>query len=330
MFPLFFAACNVINDDLSVCKEDLVINYQLQLHTELSMQLQTELVTETELPVRQALENWLKPIFTDKAKDIDLRFYSEETDNVEHRIHKIINDNRSRETISLPKQNYMHLAVANIEENSILHLSDGEHSATMQLGMPEEKQLNSLNTGVFTARLPMEVSDTTQEFHVHLYMITSAVALVIDTTDCPDVVSVNGSMLGSACAFSVRDSVFSYARKPELRMENIPVSTAASPARGAKAFTPSHICLGTVGLATEGATEDDDKEWIINFTTTLTNNRHTTTTLSINKPLLAGTLRIIKVKMQPQGGLNPADGQEVGATVALDWKDGGEHDVELF
>ena len=64
----------MIDDDLRECGEDLVINYQLQLRTELSTQLQTELSEEQDSLVREALMEWLSPVFTDKAKDIDLHF----------------------------------------------------------------------------------------------------------------------------------------------------------------------------------------------------------------------------------------------------------------
>ena len=65
---------------------DMLLTYQLQLHTEMSVQLQTELLSESEQPVRKALEQWLSPIFTDKAKDIDLRFYSAQEDVIKHEI----------------------------------------------------------------------------------------------------------------------------------------------------------------------------------------------------------------------------------------------------
>ena len=325
LLPLLLAACNVIDDDLSVCGEELVIDYQVQLHTELSVQLQTELTAETETPVREALEKWLAPIFTDKAKDVDLRFYSGQTDNMRHQIQERINDNRTSYTIRLPKEDYMHLAVANIEDNRQVHLSGGEHSATMYIGMPASKEAGSLNTGVFTARLPMQVNDTTKRFEVHLYMITAAVALVIDTTGCGIVESVEGCMLGSACGFSVCDSVFAYTSQPEILFENVPMGAGSNlPARQAAQAASSHLCLATVGLATK-----DDSEWEVVCTANLSDNKHTTTTLTVSEPLEAGTLRIIKAKMNPDGGLTPANPKDIGATVVLDWKQGGEHEVDL-
>ena len=325
LIPLFFVACCLIDDDLSVCGEELVIDYDLQLHTELCVQLQTELASETEAPVRRALEKWLAPVFTDRAKDIDLRFYSEVHDDISHQIKEDINDNRTSYTIKLPKENYMHLAVANIDDNREVSMKDGGHSATMQLNLPDKQEVNSLNTGVFTARLPMEVNDSVRRFDVHLYMVTAAVALVIDTTGCDSIQSISGTMIGSACGFSVCDSTFFYNVSPRLLFDNVPIDVASAPVRRAMAEEASHYaCLSTVGLATK-----DDSRWTVDVTTTLTGDRHTTTTLTINEPLKAGTLRIVRLKMDGKGGMDPEKDNEVGATVTLDWKEGGGHEVEI-
>lgn len=327
--PVLFAACHLISDDLSVCGEDLVIDYQLQLHTELSLQLQTELMTEMEAPVRKALEKWLSPIFTDKAKDIDLRFFSADLDDIRHQIEEVINDNRTSYTIKLPKENYMHLALANMEDNRQVRLSGGRHSQTMELLMPDKQEVEALNTGIFSARLPMEVNDTSKHFDVHLYMVTAAVALVIDTTACDSLVSVSAKMDGSAYRFAVRDSAFDFAQTRTMLMEQVPIDTDENlipQHRAAKAdSTHTYACLSTVGFATQ-----DDMPWTITFTAKLTHNRRTTTTLTIEDALKAGTLRIIRATMNGKGELEPnEDGREVGASVELDWKEGGEHDIEM-
>ena len=198
----------MIDDDLRECGEDLVINYQLQLRTELSTQLQTELSEEQDSLVREALMEWLSPVFTDKAKDIDLHFFNKETDNIRRRIQDVINASQTSYTLNLPKENYTHLALANLADNNELTLGGKEHSETMSLNLSSTSSLRSLNTGVFTARLDMTVSVASQSFEVYLYMINTAVALVIDTTDCDSLVSIEGTLNDVACGFSLRDSSF--------------------------------------------------------------------------------------------------------------------------
>lgn len=332
ILPLFFGACALIDDDLSVCGEELVIDYTVQLSTELSVQLETELATETQGSIREGLRKWLEPIFTDRAKDVDLRFFKGETDNIEYQIKEVIDSTRTSYTIKLPKENYMHLAVANIADNRQVHLSDGEHSTTMRLSMPNPQEVDPLNTGIFTARLPMEVNDSTQHFDVTMYMVTCAVALIIDTTECTDLRGMDGYMSGSATGFEIRDSLFTYNTPCKLWLDRVmPENESAhmpSSRRVALQTESPLACMATVGLPTP-----DDQEWSLSVTATLTDNRHTTTKLTVEEPLKAGTLRIITCAMNAKGELDPnpdrESNQEVGATVTLDWKEGDEHEIDL-
>jgi len=330
--PLFFAACSLIDDNLSLCSEKLILDYELQLHTELSMQLQTELVTDVEMPVRNALTGWLAPIFTDKAKDVDLRFFSTDTDELRRLIQEEINDSRTSYTFQLPKENYMHLGVANIHDNHQVVLSEAAHAATMELVATETDELPSFSMGVFTARKHMEIGDTSQQFDVHLYMATCAVAVVIDTTTCDSLVSLRGMMSGTASSFSVRDSVYHYNGRHHLVFDEVLISepVAAQRHRAPRADTARLFsCMATSGFPTE-----EGKSWSVVITATLTDNRHTRTTLKIDEPVRAGTLRILRAHMDATGGIQPdkkdgEDGQHVGATVELDWKEGDNHDVEI-
>jgi hypothetical protein len=328
IFPLFFAACSLIDDDLTACGEDLSIDYQLQLHTELSLQLQTELMLETEEPVRNALEKWLAPIFTDKAKDIDLSFFSAETDELQHYIHEIINDNRTSYTFQLPKENYVHLGIANLEDNAQIQLANGAHAETMELVLNNKSESASFSTGVFTAREHMEIGDTSQNFDVRLYMATCAIAVVVDTTRCDSLVSMSGFMSGSAESFSVRDSVYTYSGKNRLLLEEVPIDEKPrkSPGKTPQIEHPSqYTCLGVSSFPTA-----DDQSWSITVTSTLTGNRRTKTTLTVAEPVQAGTLRLVRVHVRGDGGLEPDNNdQEVGVTVELDWKQGGEHEIEI-
>ncbi|MBR6168139.1 MAG: hypothetical protein IKQ50_06895, partial [Paludibacteraceae bacterium] len=62
----------------------------------------------------------------------------------------------------------------------------------------------------------------------------------------------------------------------------------------------------------------------------LIGNRKTTSTLTINDALEAGTVRIIRLKMKGDGSVIDADADsEVSVSVTLDWKDGGTHEIDL-
>ena len=322
--PLLFAACHLIDDDLSVCGEEVMVNYQLQLHTELSMQLETELSTDVDIPVRTALQKYLENIFTDHARDIDLRFYSREIDDLRHLIQEEINDNRTSYTIYLPQENYMHLGVANIEYNPQVRFLGNEHSASAELRMPDRETLNPLNTGIFTARLPMNVTNESRHFDVHLYMVNAAVAVIFDVLDCPDLAALSGETLGCAESFSIKDSVFSHAGTRTFLMENIRIENgSAAPKRVKAAEDPTTRCLATVCMPTK-----DKQPWNVEFIASMADGTKTKTTLTVNDPLKAGTLRIIRCRLGEKGEVVPMT-QDIGTSVELEWNQGGDHEIEL-
>ena len=318
----------MIDDDLRECGEDLVINYQLQLRTELSTQLQTELSEEQDSLVREALMEWLSPVFTDKAKDIDLHFFNKETDNIRRRIQDVINASQTSYTLNLPKENYTHLALANLADNNELTLGGKEHSETMSLNLSSTSSLRSLNTGVFTARLDMTVSEASQSFEVYLYMINTAVALVIDTTDCDSLVSIEGTLNDVACGFSLRDSSFSYVRPCAFRLVNVPIRRPSG-APAVHGLIREEEPATTACLATVGMPSRDDAPWTMTVRAKLIGNRYATSTVTLEEPLKAGDVRVLRLRMNEDGSLGGGDNQEVGISVTLEWKDGGDHELEL-
>ena len=327
ILSLFATACCVIDDDLSVCDVDFVINYALELRADITTQLETELNEEADSTARKAIAQWLEPIFTDHVKDVDLRFFLSQTDELAYLIKEEVNDNKTSYTIQLPKENYMHLGVANIVDNRQVQLSGEEHSGTMWVKTNNGDKLPSMNTGVFSARLPMEVHDSiSQSFTVHLYMVNAAVALVLDPSDCADIVSINGLMAGAADGFAVCDSAYAYNRDYYVimdRVEEKQPQKAPQPTPTQIMETKPRLCLGAVALPTRNG-----KKWYLTTTSVLTDNRRTTTTLTFYEPLKAGELKIVKCKIGEGGEVKPAD-SDVGVSIELDWKQGGDHNIAL-
>ena len=323
---LALSSCSLIDDDLSVCDEQLTVNYQLQLHTDLSVQLQTELAAEREEPVRRALEQWLEPVFADTAVDVDLRFYSTEQDEMVVHRQEQLSGSRTSFTVTLPKKNYALIALANMQSNPGMQMSGGEHSVTMELNVDRSEELSALQSGIYAAREAIEVNDSTDQIDVSLYMITSAMAIVIETSACEDVCSVSGYMSGSAGGFVVWDSVYTFVPSPLIRLEQIPLSEseASRMPQARRSDAAPYICMTGVCLPTQGNTP-----WGVSLTVTLTDDRHTTTTLTIGDPLAPGRLQIIKLQLQANGEVVPVGDAEMGATVEMDWNEGSDHELEI-
>ena len=50
--------------------------------------------------------------------------------------------------------------------------------------------------------------------------------------------------------------------------------------------------------------------------------------LNVNTPLKAGQLKILKMFLKEDGSLTATD-HTVGVSVELNWKPGGQHDIEI-
>ena len=61
----------------------------------------------------------------------------------------------------------------------------------------------------------------------------------------------------------------------------------------------------------------------------MTNGSVTESILGIKKPLRAGQLKIIKGRVRPDGGIDVTSDADVGVSVSLDWKPGGNYEPVL-
>ena len=315
------AGCSSIDDDRTDCgeeEEELQLDYELRLVTNMTTELQTQLTTITEVGVANALKTHLEDIFSDFAHDIDLSFYDTEGDKgVLYHKSDVIDANQTTYTLTLPMNKYMHLAVANLVNNAIVDLEDEQHSNSSRLQQQEGKALDSHTTGLFTARQPMEVlSGVSQVFNVHLYMANSAVALVLDTKG-HEYTDLKVYATGFATQFNISDSVYVY---PE-----------ASPLiRANKVDTGNDLlCYCSVNFPSrDEAPAGTDTIWQLKVYLTNLDGSITETTLDVKEPLKAGDLRIIKGELDDEGAVRPY-GSTVGASVQLDWNSGGSYDPEL-
>lgn len=315
------AGCSVIDDDLSDCNqgEEFKIDYQLRLITNITTELETQLTTITEVGVADALRVHLKDIFSDKAHDIDLSFYDTEGDMTRlHHKRDIIDANQTSYTLTLPMQEYMHLAVANIAENHVVGLSNDENCQTSMLQQTDDSPIASHTTGLFTARLPMEVlSGVSQTFNVKLYMANSAVALVLDTKGHA-YSEMKVYATGFAKEFMIEDSTYVFPEKEVL-------------VRADKVETGNDLlCFCSVNFPSHNPDEvgADEPLWQLRVYVTMPDGNITETIIDVKEQLKAGELKIIKGELDDEGAVRPYD-STVGVSVTLDWNEGGTYDPEL-
>ena len=332
--------CSLIDDDLSVCGSDMQLEIQMQLVTNLDLELETTLSAETDVYTRTILHDYFSNIFTDHAHDISIGFYNTTNDELVYSIHDTIDATQSTYTFYLPKANYYAIALANIDMNGVVSFTDQSNSRLAKMETPSSDTLPSQQTGLFTASLETYVQDTAdQKIDIVLHMANCAFALVIDT-NVVHVESMRGFLCGMGDGLMLRDSLFTHSKPKTTRMERIEPEANAAERRN----------YGTTELRMSAPQEDADTARYCLFGCAsfpspdeaelgsyyqakvyvdMSDGTTTETVLSLYEPLKAGQLKIVKLELQPDGSVVPTKGSEVGASVTLDWKDGGTHDIVI-
>ena len=322
---LALGGCSLIDDDLSVCGVDLRIDYEMRLTMDMQVAIEAELRAESDSPVAAALRSWLEPIFEGTDHHVELCFYSDdEADEMRDHAIEEVTARRSSFTFYLPRENYMHLAVVNANGNGEVYTYDSVHSSTMYIECADIDTLPSHPTAIYTARYPIVLNDLSEDenrsFVVNLYPVSAAVALVLDTS-VHRVPRMEVFLRGTASGFAVKDSAFRYDRPTIVRAEKLDARCYAAVSMPSRDALPA--------LAPQRYMDESEALWELVSRVTLPNGKITETVLSVSEPLLAGDLEIIRCEVQDDGSLMPVGNSHVGASVTLDWKDGGEHEIDI-
>lgn len=331
---LSVSSCKLIDDDLSNCSKAINLDYQMQLITNLNVELSQVLNQEGDTLLSRQLREHFSDIFAEYAHDVDLWFYRQTDDLPEKHINDVVNDSRKQFTFFLPRGDYRHLAIANIRDAKYVELIDTINTNYLTLRIPANLDtIESQTTGLFSARCDMDINDTTdQTFNVNLYMVGSAMALIIDTAGC----AVNDLEVftnNTATAFTISDSIYDFSHKPVVHAEQLQLSPASSNMRGKerkKTNEPSqkYVCFTSVNFPSDTVLTENGY-WQVDVYATMPDNTITRSYLTLETPLLAGDVKVIRCKMNSDGTLVPQGTPDIGVTLMLDWHKGDEHDIEL-
>jgi hypothetical protein len=337
---LLFTACSMIDEDLSDCGKEAKIDYELELITNMSIELETVLDDDLDKDVAEALREYLKNIFTDYAHDVDLSFYDTQGDSARlHHDQHIMDANQKSYTLYLPMQNYMHLAAANLIDNRLVNLTDDSYCHPSKLQQAQGDTITPHTTGLFTARQLIKVLDgVDQAFLVRLYMANCAAALVVDTRGY-DVSGMKVVGSGFASRFSICDSTFVFdAAAPVMKADEIMVKGGRQKCFCSVNFPSREPDQTRTVIETEDpfvAQADEASLWEFHVYVPRPESEQlrsgssiTETVLRVNKPLRAGQLKIIKVRVRDDGSVEP-ESPEVGASVTLDWKPGNTYNPNI-
>ena len=334
-------SCSMIDEDQSDCDKQAEMKYELTLVTNITTEIETQLNDSTEQDLADELRKHLEKIFTDYAHDVDLSFYDTVDDSVRlaHDQH-IMDANQASYTLNLPMRQYMHLAAANLLENNQVNLVSDEHCHPSMLQQVSRDTVDSHTTGLFTARLPMNVlGDVDQEFSVRLYMANCAAVLVVDPRDV-DASGMKVYTSGFASEYYICDSSYVYAdNSPIVKTELVGKDDGRKPFAFCSVNFPSKSGSETrTVIETEEpfiSNEAEESLWEFHIYVpqpeteqTRGRLRLTETILRIKKRLRAGQLMILKGWLDHKGIFN-TDDKTVGVSVTLDWNKNNEHEVPL-
>lgn len=307
-----------IDEDMSDCGKDYQIQYNLRLNTQLNTTIDADLNLAEEQGIAGNLKQALGNIFTDHAKDNDLSFFTGET--LAHHEANPMDANSVSYTIFLPRNAYTNLALANTGASNNVSIQGADALNTLALSQEKKDTIDSHNIGLFSARLNIQEEDFDQDLKTTLYMANCASAVVIDKNNV-QAEEIFGFVKGMANCFAVKDSTYSYDYSTVVKAQKV-ACTDTHEALYAVSF-PSRDMNGT----TTKAGDSEAGIWEFHVIVKI-NGKYTENILTFPTPLRAGKLRIAKVTLHPDGSFESKT-QSVGVSVKLDWKPGGQHDIEI-
>lgn len=305
----FLASC--IDEDLSKCGVNYTVSYSVRQPVDLGAEVRAVLSAPAEQGVAVDVEAALSGVFAGTVHDLDLPFY--DVHMLEHRQAAVIDAARATMTFYMQKADYRHLPLGNVEGGEPLGIDGADSDLALTLGTAVGDTIPSHGRPVYSGRLDMPLADRDETYHADLYMVNSAVAVVL--ADAADGIgAVTGIVDGMATGFAVNDSTFSFDRGQATRMKGMQ--------------SPGYHTLYAVTMPSRDAmAAAADGLWQVKVYVDL-GGKITENVLHISEPLRAGRVKIIKGVIKDDGSIT-TESPEVGVSVTLDWKPGGSHDVEI-
>lgn len=324
-----------MDEDLSVCGTDFSMDYQLQLVTNITTELETELSLGADIQIKGLLKDYLANVFTDYAHDVDLSFYDTEPpmDRLNH-MSDIMDGSETSYTLYLPGRKYRHTAVANLLDNDGVALVDDQQCQTSRLVQKnQDGVVQPHKTGLFTARQDLDVlTNVDQHFDVHLYMANAASSLVLDLSDAPGIQDLSVNVSGFATEFQISDSTYVFPEKKLVvsttRIDDLDAHRACF----VSVHFPSPPPVGSKRIIDDGGQSAGLSTvplWGWTIHATMADGTVTESVLEMYDPLPAGHIKVLTAAVSEEGGVIPTSDSTVGVSVTLDWHSSGGYNADL-
>lgn len=317
------ALTSCINEDLSDCGSSNAIEYRLELSTSLRLSLDEELTTPAEKQLCAALKTALSDIITDRAKIMDLSFFNYSGGSVAKHFTMQPDANSLSLTVYMDRGDYHNIALAATHEINEVAISGASAYSGISLRQVASDTLDAHGAAIYMGYCRMAIDNESGHYYVPLYMQNSVPVLVVNPAASPAkmiAAYTRCTASGLLCA----DSTFVYDHEAVMR-------TLRTEGGGLTAF--HSVCFPSADTPVSRVTDDNPTEseggiWEMDLYTKLPDGKYVKNTLYVKEPLKAGEMKIIKVKLTDDGRV-VSDNPAVGVSVKLDWKPGGDFDVEI-
>lgn len=309
---LSLSLVSCIDEDLSRCGVNYSVDYVVHQQTDLQAEVAAVLSSPQEQEAAEAVETALGGMFTDLAHDLDLSFYANHNQAYHER--NIIDASSASFTFYLQQADYRHLTLANVTDEPAVTLEGTDSDLSLSVSSMAGDTLSSHSRPLFSSRTDMPLEGRETSFRSDLYMLNSAVAVVLAEPEGKQA-AVSGCVSGMASSFAVNDSVYAYSPQAVTRMEQ-------TRPQGYRVLYAT-----TLPSPDNAPGNPDDGIWQVKIYVTI-DGKITENVLHVGEPLPAGKVKIIKGVIKDDGSVS-TESPEVGVSVTLDWKPGGDHDVEM-
>lgn len=261
-------------------------------------------------------------IMSERAAVMDLSFFTLEDGNLAQHQTVEPDANSLSMTIYMNRGDYHNIALAATHSVSEVTISGASTYTGISLRQAQADTLDSHSAAIYMGYGRMLMDNVSGHFYVPLYMVNSVPVLVVNLNNSPAkalVAYTRRTSSGLHCS----DSTFVYDNEAVIR-------THRTEGGGLLAF--HSVCFPSANTAKSRATDDptvaEGSIWEMDLITQMPDGKYVKNTLYMKNPLKAGEMQVIKVKLNDEGGV-VTENPEVGVSVELDWKPGGDFDIEI-
>ncbi|MDD5861895.1 MAG: FimB/Mfa2 family fimbrial subunit [Prevotella sp.] len=306
-----------IDDDTTGCNETYDISYQLHAVINTNYQITEQMPDDGDATLRESLTDLLNPLLHPTSYSTQLLFVNAADGSFESSAQTIEGDEKVL-ALTLCPGSYRHLAVSGTDKVAAL-LVDTTNINKMGVVQPSGDTIIAQQQPLLSARQDITITgNSNEDIHVRLYPANAAVAVV--ATQPETIKDVQMFITDLASSFTINDSTYHFEEDALLR-----TSVSDGPKEHEKIYHALTFPSRDVASRANGdAARTDGTIWRVIVLATCSDNSVTRSVLSVQRPLKAGDVRVIRISIANNGAVTTSTAG-VGASVTLDWNKGGEY-----